>query len=175
MYIQDHTAGIMIYLPQDHRLSFNLGDEVTVTGNLRSFHEEWEIAVKERQDVKGGEPGLPPPPLPIATTSLLEPYEGMLVMLQGQAVRFRGYTTFWIDDGTDPARVYLRRGTGIRKPYLEVGTPVTAVGIVSQYSDKDNPSRNDYRLLPRYQTDLVLPVPPPASISWPSVLPETGF
>jgi hypothetical protein len=49
------------------------------------------------------------------------------------------------------------------------------VGIVSQYSDEDNPSRNDYRLLPRYQTDLVVAgAAAVVPVQWPTQLPETG-
>ncbi|MCB0175213.1 MAG: hypothetical protein KDJ97_32200, partial [Anaerolineae bacterium] len=98
------------------------------------------------------------------------------------AVRFKGRTTFWVDDGTDPAKVYIRSSTGIKKPFIEPGTTITVVGIVSQYSDPDNPTRYDYRLLPRFQSDLVLPdrtepVEPVTSLSldqWPSLLPATG-
>lgn len=178
MYIQDDTSGILIYLPKEHRLSFELGDEVRIIGNVRTFHEESEIAVSERQDVDFIKPGPPLPPLPIATTSLLEPYEGVLVMLQGQAVRFQGRLTLWVDDGTDPAKVVIRSSTGIRKPFIEPGTPITVVGVVSQYSDPSNPTRYDYRLLPRYQFDLVLPIAAPATPippeNWPILLPETG-
>ena len=175
MYIQDKTAGIQIYLPKDHGLYFNLGDKVEVVGNLRSYHEELEIAVDARSDVKSLVAGFPPPPLPIATTSLLEPYEGMLIMLQGQAVHFKGWSTLWLDDSTGWAKVYILRSTGIRKPYMEMGTPVTVVGIASKYSDKDNPSRDDYRLLPRFQTDLILPAPSQSPVDWPTLLPETGY
>ncbi len=173
MYIQDESGGIAVYLPQEHGLYFNLGDKVEVEGKLRSYYEELQIRVKERGDVSFIEAGQPPSPLPIATTSLLEPYEGLLVRLQGQAVAFKDYTTFWVDDGTDPAKIYIRRTTGIHKPYMAGGTPVTAIGIVSQYS-RGTPSREDYRLLPRYQADLVLPAPPPLPTPWPSILPETG-
>src|SRR6185295_11160551 len=116
MYIQDNTAGILIYLPKDQRRTFNLGDKVEVVGNLRAFHDEFEIVADERSDVKFVEAGLPPPPLPIATTSLLEPYEGMLVMLEGQAVDFKGRTIIWLDDGTGWAKTYIRNTTGIKKP-----------------------------------------------------------
>ncbi len=174
MYIQDHTAGILIYLPKDHRLTLNPGDKIEVVGKLKIVHEEFEIAVSERGDIRFLEPGQPPPPLPIVTTSLLEPYEGMLVMLQGQAVRFEGYTTFWIDDGTGPARTYLQKSTGIGRPYLTPGTPITAVGIVSQYST-GTPSREDYRLLPRYPTDLIFSGQKQLPAFWPVELPDTGF
>jgi DNA/RNA endonuclease YhcR with UshA esterase domain len=176
MYIQDESAGIMVYLPKNHGLTFKLGDKVEVVGNLRDFHGEAEIAVDERSDVDFMEAGSPPPPLPIVTTSLLEPYEGLLVQLQGQAVRFQGRTTMWIDDGTDPAQTYVRRSTGIRKPFITAGTSVTTIGVVSQYSE-GTPTRDDYRLLLRYQTDLILPEPlgPPPALDWPILLPETGY
>jgi hypothetical protein len=175
MYIQDKTAGIMIYLPREHRLFLSLGDKIELEGTLRLFRGEAEIAVSKRQRVDFIGPGIPPPPLPVETTMMLEPFEGMLVMLQGQAVRFQGRTTFWVDDGTDPAKVVVRQSTGIRKGFIKPGTPVTVVGIVSQYSDQA-PSRYDYRLLPRYQTDLVFsePVPPP-KVSQAVLLPETGY
>ena len=150
---------------------------LTFEGNLRLFHEEFEIDVDERGDIDQEGTGSPPPPLPIVTTSLLEPYEGMLVQLQGQAVRFRGRTTLWLDDGTDPAKVVIRRSTGIRKPFVQLGAPVTAVGIASQFSDKENPTREDYRLLPRYAHDLIWPTTTPAEplSDRPKFLPETGY
>ncbi len=173
MYIQDSTAGILIYLPKDHRLYFNLGDRVQVQGKLRLFHQEFEIAVEERDEVSFLEPGLPPPPLPIATTSLLEPYEGLLVMLTGQVARFSGQANLWLDDGTGEARVYIKDSTGIARPWLSPDTPATVIGIVSQYSE-DEPSRADYRLLPRYQSDLLVAASPLPPSGWPTTLPETG-
>ncbi len=180
MYIQDDTAGILIYLPKDHGFTFDLGDRIEVVGNIREFYDEFEIVVDERADVEFLEAGFPPPALPIATTSLLEPYEGRLVQLQGQAVGFRGRATMWLDDGTGWAKTYIRQRTGITKPFIEMGTPVTAIGIVSQRSE-DTPSRDDYRLLLRYQSDLILPqisptpIPTPLTDEWPIFLPDTGY
>ncbi len=175
MYIQDSTAGIRVYLPANHGLYFNLGDEVEVEGNLELFRQEFEIDVDDRGDVRRVGYGPPPHPLPIATTSLLEPYEGLLVMLQGQAVQFRGSSTLWVDDGTGWAKVVIRRSTGIRKPFIKIETPITVVGIVSQYSGS-NPSRDDYQLLLRYRSDLQVPADPPPEVpaNWPTFLPETG-
>jgi hypothetical protein len=174
MYIQDETAGILIYLPKDHGLTLNPGDKVELVGNLRTIYEEFEIAVDEPGDVDFIKADAPPPPLPVATTSLLEPYEGRLVMLQGQAVQFRGRTTLWIDDGTGWAKIYIRASTGINKPFIEVGAPMTVTGIASQHSGPGNPSRDDYQLLPRYPSDLILPDQAPVPAGWPTLLPETG-
>jgi DNA/RNA endonuclease YhcR with UshA esterase domain len=173
MYIQDETAGIKIYLPKDHKYC-DLGSKVELKGYLDIYYGEFEIDVSERGDVKCNEPGTPPPPLPVATGSLLEPYEGMLVILQGPAVDFKGRSTLWLDDSTGWAKVYIRQRTGIHKPFIERGTPIAVMGIVSQYSDSDEePSREDYRLLPRYQEDLILPTSLPTN--WPLFLPETGY
>jgi DNA/RNA endonuclease YhcR with UshA esterase domain len=174
MYLQDDTSGILIYLPKDHRLTFQPGDRVEVEGTLRQFHEEAQISVGKRDKVRFLGPGQPVPPLPIATTSLLEPYEGMLVQLQGPAVRFKGSATLWVDDGTDPAQVYIRRSTGIRKPFIRAGTPLTVVGVVSQYSDEAEPTRFDYRLLPRYQTDLIAPEASPTTSTLPPRCPKNS-
>ena len=182
MYVQDETAGILVYLPKNHNLHLNKGDKVRVEGNLKQFRGEFEIVVSQRSKVKFVEAGPPPHPLPIETTMMLEPYEGRLVMLTGRATRFKGRTVFWVDDGTDPAKVYIRTTTGIKKPFIEPGTTVTVVGIVSQYSEPGNATRYDYRLLPREQNDLMLAQEIRGDeqsqakrvAAWPSLLPETG-
>ncbi len=163
-------------MSRDHRLALQPGDVVEVEGKLRSFYDEFQIVTDERGDVSFSEPGPPRPPLPIATTSLLEPYEGLLVMLRGRAVAFRGRSTLWVDDGTGWAKVVILSRTGIKKPFIEFGTPITVTGIVSQRSNSENPTRDDYRLLPRYQFDLQLPLaePTPQPWNWPTILPETG-
>ncbi|MCB0209615.1 MAG: lamin tail domain-containing protein [Anaerolineae bacterium] len=182
MYIQDETAGILVYLPKNHNLHFNKGDKVRVEGNLKQFRGEFEIVVSRRSKVHFIEPGSPPPPLPIETTMMLEPFEGRLVMITGRAVGFKGRTMFWLDDGTDPAKVYIRTATGIKKPFIKSGTTMTVVGIVSQYSEAGNATRYDYRLLPREQLDLMITgemvsnQQPKTKMNekWPSMLPETG-
>ncbi len=138
------------------------------------YHGELEIRVSERDDVRRLDSGDPPPPLPIGSGVMVEPYEGMLVMLDGWAVDFERGGHFWTDDGTGWARVYLDRDTGIRRPWLEVGQPLQVVGVVSQYTNEDPPV-GGYRLLPRYPFDLVIEEPlGTQDFEWPELLPETG-
>jgi hypothetical protein len=173
-YIQDSTGGIKVYLPKDHRLWANPGDRVEVTGHTRMYYGELEINVSERQDVHLLEAGDPLPPLPIGTGVMVEPYEGMLVLLDGWTVDFERGGHFWTDDGSGWARIYLDRDAGITRPWLEVGQPLQVVGVVSQYTEEDPPV-GGYRLMPRYPFDLVIPEPPAApDAEWPILLPETG-
>jgi hypothetical protein len=173
-YLQDETGGIKLYLPKDHQLWANLGDRWEVTGHTHMYYGELEINISEGHHVRFLEPGDPPPPLPIGTGVLVEPYEGMLVMLSGWAVDFERGGHFWTDDGTGWARIYLDRDAGITRPWLEVGQAVQAVGVVSQYT-QENPPVSGYRLMPRYPFDLVIQQPLALpDFEWPKVLPETG-
>ena len=173
-YLQDTYSGIKIYLPKDHRVWGELGDRWEVVGRVRTYHGELEIRVSERDDVRHLDSGDPPPPLPIGSGVMVEPYEGMLVMLEGWAVDFERGGGFWADDGTGWARVYLDRDTYIRRPWMEVGQPLHVVGIVSQYTN-DDPPVGGYRLMPRYPFDLVIEEPlGTQDFEWPELLPETG-
>jgi hypothetical protein len=173
-YLQDETGGIRLSLPKDHRLWAGLGERWEVVGHTGTYYGEMEIRVSERGDVRTLKLSEPRPPLPIHTGVMVEPYEGMLVLLSGQAVQFERGGHFWLDDGTGWARVYLDPDAGIRRPRLEVGQRVQVVGVVSQYT-REHPPEGGYRLLPRYPFDLVVLDPPPApEAGWPALLPETG-
>jgi hypothetical protein len=173
-YIQDHTGGIKIYLPEDHRLSAEEGERWEVVGHTHLYYGELEIRVSQRGDVHTLESGEALPPLPIGTGVMVEPYEGTLVMLTGLAVDFERGGSFWIDDGSGWARIYLDRDAQIIRPWLKVGQPVQIVGVVSQYMQENSPM-GGYRLMPRYTSDLVVQeapgIPGPG---WPALLPETG-
>jgi hypothetical protein len=173
-YLQDQTSGIRVYLPKEHRLWAEPGDRWEVTGHTGMYHGELQIRVSQRKDVRRLGAGDPPPPLPIGTGVMVEPYEGMLVMLDGWAVDFERGGHFWTDDGTGWARVYLDPDASVTRPWLEVGQPLQAVGVVSQYTNADPPT-GGYRLLPRYPSDLIFAEPPaPQDFEWPELLPETG-
>ena len=171
-YLQDSSSGIRVYLPKDHRLAANLGGRLEVAGHTRSYHGELQLVVEERSDIHWLAPGDPLPPLPIGTGVMVEPYEGTLVMLSGWVVECAAGGSFWADDGSGWAHVYLDPDAGLGHPCQEVGQPVRVVGVVSQYQSGDT-SGDGYRLLPRYPEDIVTDAPP-VPTDWPSLLPETG-
>jgi hypothetical protein len=171
-YLQDSSGGIRVYLPKDHRLAANLGDRLEAAGHTRFYHGELQLVVKERGDMRSLAAADPLPPLPIGTGVMVEPYEGTLVVLTGWMVECAAGGSFWADDGSGWAHVYLDPDAGLGHPCQQVGQPVQVVGVVSQYQAADAVD-GGYRLLPRYLDDIIAN-PPPIPTGWPSLLPETG-
>ena len=84
----------------------------------------------------------------IKTGEVGEANEGSRVLLSGEVIKNEG-DTFFINDGSGEARIYVRDSTGIDKPRTKLGSHVEITGIVSQYDD-------NYRVMPRFDEDLVL-------------------
>ncbi|PWH20742.1 MAG: hypothetical protein DDG58_01190, partial [Ardenticatenia bacterium] len=153
-YLQDEYSGIRLYLPQDHRLVCAPGDRVEVTGRTGSYYGELQLRVRERGDVRRIRTGPLPAPLPVTSGQMVEPYEGMLVQLSGRVSEIESGGSFWLDDGSGPARVYLDPDTGIKRPALSLGQLVQVAGVVSQYRRTPQVRSDGYRLLPRFPGDM---------------------
>lgn len=76
-----------------------------------------------------------------------ETYQGQLVKIIGEVVEIKG-SYVYIDDGTDETKIYLKSTVQIDKSLFKEGETIEIVGIVSK-------SNGSYRLLPRYNTDLL--------------------
>jgi hypothetical protein len=164
LYIQDSTAGIMIYISKNDYLPLAEGDWVVLRGEAYDYHGEREIRIYRDSELllhQGA--GEPLKPAVLKTGQVDEDHEGLLAMITGQVVGYERYAIH-LDDGTGPVRVYIKRGTGIEKPWVEEGQTFSVIGIVSQYA-KEKPYEGGYRLLPRYQSDI---------LQLPLYLPETG-
>lgn len=153
LYLQDSSAGIRIYMRQGAYLALKEGDHVRVRGRVGSFHGEAEIRVSQTSDVELLGPGDPLAPLAISTREGGEEREGSLVAMRGRVMEIRG-ASFYLDDGSGAARVFVRDSTGIPRPPLEIGDRAEVIGIVSQYA-QSAPFEGGYRLLPRYASDIV--------------------
>jgi hypothetical protein len=164
LYIQDHTGGIMIYTSKKDHLPLTEGDWVVLRGEAYDYHGEREIRIYWDDDLllHQGAGDLPKPTV-LKTGQVDEDHEGLLAMIAGRVVGYERYAIH-LDDGTGPARVYIKRETDIEKPWVEEGQRFSVIGIVSQYA-KEKPYEGGYRLLPRYPSDL---------LQLPLYLPETG-
>jgi len=138
-----------------------LGDIASVTGTLATVRGEREIKVARALDLAIAGRAEPKAPLRIATGQVGEKLEGELVRLSGEVVETSG-KTFFIDDGSGPAKIYIMDSTNITKPRTRRGDVAVVTGIVSQFDDT-------YRVLPRFQEDLEI-----GQVTAARSLPRTG-
>jgi hypothetical protein len=153
-YLQDDDAGIKVYLPADHRLWCEPGERLEIVARTGTDHDELQLRVTHRHSLRQRGAGEAPLPLPITTGQMGESYEGLLVLLSGTVVEAEAYGTFWVDDGTGPARVYVDPDAPLSRPRLTPGQTLQVVGVVSQRRGDETARNAGYRLLPRYDSDL---------------------
>ncbi|HUW09749.1 MAG TPA: hypothetical protein VM537_08465 [Anaerolineae bacterium] len=163
LYIQDHTGGILVSLGIGEFPLLAEGDWLRVDGRLRNYHGERRVWVSRSTELQRTGAGEPVQPQMIRSGEVDEAHEGLLVQVFGTAVAF-GSQSFYVDDGSGAARVYVRDSVAFRRPAIQLGEMWSVVGIVSQYVVSE-PHVGGYRLLPRYETDLSVP---------PLLLPVTG-
>jgi DNA/RNA endonuclease YhcR with UshA esterase domain len=156
-YIQDSTAGTLVYLREGDCPTLSEGDRLRVTGQLWDYYDEREIRVASLGDIQRVGEGEPLEPTMIRTGEVDEAHEGLLARIVGEITGWAG-SALYLDDGSGEAKVYIEEATGIERPWVEKGEIYSVIGIVSQYQD-------EHELLPRYQSDISL---------WPATLPTTG-
>ncbi len=173
-YVGDETSGVMVFLDaRDAALPpLAEGERVVAVGRLKDYHGERELVLEEPGDLVSEGPGDPVPPIPIATGALDESAEGRLVRLRGRVAGGQGFSAT-LDDGSGPARIVIRRETGLPRLGSARGATLEVIGIASQYASR-SPWQGGYRVLPRSARDLGAgtPIGAPAP---PFRLPATGF
>lgn len=75
-------------------------------------------------------------------------FEDYLVQVQGTVIETSG-NTFYLDDSSGKAKIYIQDKTGIDKPKMYKGDIYSVIGIVNLF-------RNGWRILPRMQSDIKL-------------------
>jgi len=165
IYVQDGTGGLNVYLVHGEWPDLSEGEQVRVVGRLDDVRGERQLRIANATFLTRLGTAEPLRPQRVRSGQVGETMEGMLVMIFGQVIELQPDAMI-LDDGSGPARVYVRESTGWNRPRLHRGEWWAAVGIVSQYGTQ-RPYTDGYRLLPRYARDLSL-APPPL------LLPETG-
>jgi hypothetical protein len=144
-YLEDGSAGIQIYKYDKEFPDLAEGNQVTITGELSSRSGEQRIKVASSQEItvtdsteKGLEP-LSDPPIESQMVGRLIKITGTVEDASGQYIylNYQGKTL----------PVYIIRNTDIKKPHIKSGDQLEIWGILSYYKD-------DFRLLPRYQSDI---------------------
>jgi hypothetical protein len=152
--IQDATAGIYVSTADNPNLNFHR--LVRVTGVVGD--DGFGLTVLRPASLAdvvpvGGASAVEPTPL--ATGDVSEATEGLLVEITGVLSRPivndlpYGYQVF-VDDGSGETQIFIAASTGINPftiPFLQNGTPITAVGYSGQF-------QTQYEVLPRHRGDI---------------------
>ena len=165
IYVQDGTGGLNVYLVHGGWPDLSEGEQVRVVGRLDDVRGERQVRIVNATFLTRLGAAEPLRPQRVRSGEVGESFEGMLVLIFGQVIDLQPDAMI-LDDGSGPARVYVRESTGWHRPRLHRGEWWAAVGVVSQYGTQ-RPYTDGHRLLPRYPADLY-PAPPPL------LLPETG-
>jgi 2',3'-cyclic-nucleotide 2'-phosphodiesterase (5'-nucleotidase family) len=141
IYIQDDTGGLTVFGVSG--LDIKLGQKVRVKGNISSYLNDAQIAIKnENTDVEiiDENINLKAPTKLSTNDSMLEEKEGLLVSVEGKVTRIEGQNIF-VNDGSGESRVYVEgyvrssENPGIDdewKSRISVGDTISAVGLASE-------------------------------------------
>lgn len=144
-YIQG-SPGIQVYSYKKDFPTLAVGDLITVSGTLSESGGEKRIKTSTKNDIGVISHQTPPEPRYFKNSEIEEGCEGQLVTIKGELIEKSG-SSYYLDDGNDEVRVYIKTSTGIEKPQVKEGMAMTVTGIVSQTS-------KGYVVLPRYQDDI---------------------
>lgn len=147
-YIQDETGGIQIYCYGKTFPALQIGDRISVTGELSETNNERRIKYTGLENIVILFHTEPVIPQDIGISDIGESEEGELVKMVGIVTRTSG-NTFYISDGQKEIKVIIKDKTGIVKPKMKKGDEAEITGIVSQYKD-------EYRILPIDQDDVII-------------------
>lgn len=153
MYIQDKTDGIKVSLDSNNYSKIKLGDYIELACTLEQSRGEYYIKMADPSTLSVlATNQITPKPVRISTGEVGETSEGFLVELFGTVVE-TSRDTFWIDDSSGKAKIYIKDSTGIEKPETPKGFQAEITGIVSQYGNYKDGTPN-FRVLPRYEEDI---------------------
>lgn len=167
-YLEDETRGVKV-VAKELWSGLKIGKKVRLHAEVSEAYGELYLKLDNKSDFKILGNGDISTPTKVQTGSLSENLEGKHVWVYGTVSATSG-NTFYLNDGSGDAKVYIKPETGIDKPYMRTGYYSQIGGIVSQYKD-------EYRLLPRVQSDVAVsktPITNSSVLGAVTELPQTG-
>ncbi len=173
VYLQDATAGIMIY-KYNTPYSFAIGDSATISGVIGHYRGMTQVEMSSY--TVHGSGAVVPDPMIVTCDDVehaflpdySEPNEGRLVRLNNVT-----WTGSWptasgpitLHDDTGSCMLYIDMTTGIQNMTPPTG-PFDVVGVIKQYAGFSPPYTSDYELMPRSPDDFFL-LPGPQILAGP--------
>jgi len=163
IWLQDATGGVMIYQYGTPPYEFEIGDSVTIQGEIDQYNGMTEVIMDGFTLHPGG--GTVPEPLVLTCADVddcflpdySEPNEGRLVRLNnvtwtGTWPAFSGPVT--LQDASGSCVMYIDGTTGVQD-ITPPGGNFDLIGVIKQY-DGSSPYTSDYEILPRRPEDIIL-------------------
>lgn len=161
--VQDPSGGILIRLGDDAGLLAR-GELVELTGTRATKSGMLSLRVSVPPVRLGHQ--AEPTPIRLATGSLGEEHEALLVVTRGAIAGTLHRTSAGnmyvdLDDGSGPARVFVSPRASVATTDLLDGTWVEVVGVLGQDTTSQQPTRG-YRVWPRGDADVTILAQPVA-------------
>jgi len=145
LYIQDETGGIRVKLKNGiWPLDIAAGTRLTVKGQIDTYYSEKELQIVDISEKEIGDKESIAPF--VLRTGEMNLHEGDLVKVSGTISETSG-DTFYVDDGSGVAKIYVKDESGIKLPTKHKGDKAEIIGIVNNWS-------GNFRILPRMQSDI---------------------
>jgi DNA/RNA endonuclease YhcR with UshA esterase domain len=141
-------GGIQVYSYHKSFPALQVGDYISVRGELSKVGSEQRIKISQASDITLIRKDSPPLAIKCSCADMSDKVPGSLVELDGEIVAKKGLKLF-IDDGSAEAVVYIKESTGINDSVLLAGRKVSITGILNKTS-------GELRLMPRFSADIVL-------------------
>jgi PKD repeat protein len=141
------ASGIQIYSYKKDFPNLNVGDVITVTGEISESSGETRIKTTEKTDMIQMGTTVEITAFPLETTEIGETVEGAFVRVSGEVTEKKA-SYLYLDDGVGEVKVYFKKNTGLSGSEFNVGQKITVSGIVGE-------TRSGYQLMPRDASDIV--------------------
>jgi len=145
-YIED-GKGAQVYSYKKYFPSLLVGDYISVWGETGMINDEYRIKTKTANDIKIIEHAEVPRAREMKIKELKDATLSLLYKISGEVVEKKG-SSIYLDDGSAEILVYVKISTDIIFENIKKGDELMVQGILSN-------TRNDRRLMPRSQKDIV--------------------
>ena len=139
-------SGVQIYFGNHKIPPLRLGDLIAVRGVISEVQGGKRINLAQEGDVEVLKAGGPPPPYQIGISEIKENLRASLVSVEGEVTEKKGQEIY-LDDGKGEIFVYLKDSAQIQLPVFPLGSVLKVTGILEKV-------KQEFRILPRYQSDI---------------------
>ncbi|MDG1949378.1 MAG: lamin tail domain-containing protein [bacterium] len=148
MYIQDETGGIQVYFYKATFPELELGDVISVTGELSNARGEHRLKISDAGSITNINDSRGAQTEAVAIADVNNQHIGKIIETSGM-IQSKGANKLTLEHNGEMLTVHLGSGGVIITDSYQRGDKLTVTGIVSIYD-------NNLRVRPRSQDDIVM-------------------